>query len=214
MYGERIEYVIECLGLASMTPAGYDAVLDRVKPCAARLAERGAEAIVLTGTSLTFYRGEAWNQAMTQAVREASGLPVISMSTAVLDGLRAVGASRIVAPTAYNLEVNARLQAWLEEHGFTVLQVAGLGIEAVADINAVTQPDLLAFCTRLARETPDADAVLVSCGGLRTLEILAPLEAACGLPAVTSMPHALYAGARLLGMDQRVPGCGRLLSLP
>src|SRR5688572_23655577 len=92
MYGNRIEYVIENLGLATMTPEGYDAVLERIGPCAERLAANGAEAIVLTGTSLTFYRGEAYNQEVTRLVREATGLPATTMSTAVIDGLKAVGA--------------------------------------------------------------------------------------------------------------------------
>jgi arylmalonate decarboxylase len=211
MYGDRIEYVIENLGLATMTPEGYDAVLERIGPCAERLAANGAEAIVLTGTSLTFYRGEAYNQEVTRIVRDATGLPATTMSTAVIDGLKAVGAKRVVAPTAYNDEVNARLRAFLVEHGFEVVKVQGLGIEAVEDINQVTQPQLLDFCAEVAESVEGADAILVSCGGLRTLEILAPLEARSGLPAVTSMPHALYYGAKLLGMDARVDGYGRLL---
>lgn len=213
MYGERIEYLIENLGLATMTPAGYEAVLDRIGPAAERLAERGAEAVILTGTSLTFFKGEAYNQELTRLVRAATGLPVTTMSTAVIEGLKAVGATRIAAPTAYNDEVNDRLRSFLMEHGFEVLAVQGLGVEAVEDINLVQQPELLEFCVKVAQSAPEADAVLVSCGGLRTLEILAPLEARTGLPAVTSMPHGLYAAAKLLGMDARVANSGRLLAL-
>ena len=44
-----------------MTPEGFNAVIPRVRP---RREARGggAEAIELTGTSLTFYQGEAFNQ--------------------------------------------------------------------------------------------------------------------------------------------------------
>ena len=213
MYGERIEYLIENLGLATMTPEGYEAVLDRIGPAAERLAERGAEAVILTGTSLTFFKGEAYNQELTRLVRAATGLPVTTMSTAVIEGLKALGATRIAAPTAYNDEVNDRLRSFLMEHGFEVLAVQGLGVEAVEDINLVQQPELLEFCVKVAQSAPEADAVLVSCGGLRTLEILAPLEARTGLPVVTSMPHGLYAAVKLLGMDARVAGSGRLLAL-
>ncbi|MEY4642415.1 MAG: hypothetical protein RLZZ227_2409 [Pseudomonadota bacterium] len=213
LYGDRIEYLIENLGLETMTPEGYDAVLERIGPCAERLAALGAEAIVLTGTSLTFYRGEAYNQEVTRLVRDASGLPATTMSTAVIDGLKAVGATRVVAPTAYNDEVNERLRAFLGEHGFEVVKIQGLGIEAVEDINRVTQEQLLEFCSGVAASAAGADAVLVSCGGLRTLEIVAPLEQRSGLPAITSMPHALYYGARLLGMDPSVDGYGRLIAM-
>jgi arylmalonate decarboxylase len=213
MYGDRIEYVMEGLGLATMTPEGYDAVIDRIGPVAERLAARGAEAILITGTSLTFYKGEDYNQEVAQLVRDATGLPAMTMSTAVIEGLKAVGATRVAAPTAYNEEVNGRLRNFLVEHGFEVVKVQGLGIEAVEDINRVTQPQLLEFCAEVAQSAPEADAILVSCGGLITLDIIAPLEQRSGRPAVTSMPHTLYYGAKLLGMDASVDGYGRLIAM-
>lgn len=212
MYGGRIDYLIECLGLETMTPAGYEAVQHRIGPAARRLAQRGAEAVLLTGTSLTFYRGEAYNRQLIDLVRRASGLPATSMSSAVLDGLRRFGVTRIAVATAYNDVVNALLRDWLQQEGFDVLALQGLGIEAVADIARVTQPELIGFGARVARAAPEAQALLVSCGGLRTLEILQPLEQLLGLPVVSSMPHALHAGAQLLGVDARVDGHGRLLA--
>ena len=54
--------------------------------------------------------------------------------------------------------------------------------------------------------------LLVSCGGLRTLEIIGPLEEACRVPVVSSTPHALWAGMRLLGLHVKTPGFGRLIA--
>jgi arylmalonate decarboxylase len=212
MYGSRIEFLVENLGLETMTPAGYDAVIDRIGPSARRLAARGAEAIVLMGTSLSFYKGEELNQLLTRTMRDAAGLPSITMSTAVIEGLKAVGGHRVVAATAYNDEVNDRLRAFLTEHEFDVLAVQGLGIEAVGDIFSVTQPELIEFGAAVHGAAQNADSILVSCGGLRTLEILEPLEERTGVPAVSSTPHALFAGVKLLGADGRAPGYGRLLS--
>jgi arylmalonate decarboxylase len=212
MYGDRIEYLIETLGLKTMTPDGYDAVIDLIGPRAESLAARGAEAVVLMGTSLSFYQGEAFNQKLTRVLKESSGLPCITMSSSLIQGLKTVGANNLVAATAYNEEVNDRLRSFLAEHDFNVLAVKGLGIEAVEDIFSVTQPQLIEFAAALVTSNPGADSIVVSCGGLITLDILQPLEARTGLPSVSSTPHALYAGAKLLGMDASVPGHGRLLS--
>lgn len=213
MYGERLEYLIEGLGLETMTPEGYEAVLDKIGPAAERLAAGGAEAVMLMGTSLSFFKGEAFNQQLIERIHTASGLPASSMSTAVIEGLKHFGAERVVAATAYNDEVNSRLRSFLQEHGFEVLLVKGLGIEAVEDIFSVTQPQLIEFGSEIVASANGADALLVSCGGLRTLEILEPLETRTHIPAVSSMPHALYAGAKLLGMDAHVDGYGRLLAV-
>ena len=213
MYGGTIEFVVEGLGLEQMTPEGYESVIERIGPAAEKLAARGAEAIVLMGTSLSFYKGEAFNATLTRKMRDAAGLPSVTMSTAVVEGLKAVSARRVVAATAYNDEVNARLHAFLAEHGFEVLAVKGLGITAIAELEGVTQPQLVDFGARVFGSVSRADSILMSCGGLRTLEILEPLERRCAAPAVSSTPHALFAGAKLLGLNGRAPGYGRLLSV-
>lgn len=90
--------------------------------------------------------------------------------------------------------------------------VTGLGIEAIADVDSVTQNDLIEFGVRVRESAPDADSLLVSCGGFRTLEIIAPIEARTGVPVISSMPHGLWAGARLVGLSGTAPGFGTLLS--
>jgi len=149
---------------------------------------------------------------LTQTVAEASGLPATTMSTGVVEGLRAVKGKRLAVATAYNDEVNARLKVFLGESGFEVLALKGLGIEAVAGVNDVTQDQLLNFSADVFKMAPEADAMLVSCGGFRTLEIIAPLEARTKVPVISSTPHTLWAGARLLGLSGRAPGFGKLLS--
>jgi arylmalonate decarboxylase len=213
MYGERLRFVTTGLELETMTPDGYDAVIGMIPAAAERLVEAGAEAIELTGTSLTFYQGEAFNQQLRETVTRASGLPATTMSNGVIDGLKAVGAKRVAVATAYNDEVNARLGAFLLEHGLEPLVVTGLGIEAVEDVDRVTQNDLLEFGARVGASAPEADSLLVSCGGFRTLELIAPLEERTGVPVISSMPHGLWAGARLVGLSGAALGYGRLLSM-
>jgi len=212
MYGDSLRFVVTGLGLQTMTPDGYDAVIPRIPAAARELAAAGADAIELTGTSLTFYNGEAFNQRLREAVTNASGLPATTMSNGVIEGLKAVGAGRVAVATAYNDEVNDRLRAFLIEHDLEPLVVTGLGIEAVEDVASVTQDDLIDFASRVRESAPDADSLLLSCGGFRTLELIAPIEQRTGVPVISSMPHGLWAGARLVGLSGAAPGYGTLLS--
>lgn len=168
--------------------------------------------MVLMGTSLSFYKGAAFNRELTQRLTQAGGCPAVTMSSAVIEGLRRVGGKRLAVATAYDDEVNRRLKLFLLEEGFQVLALRGMGVEKVGDITKVTQDGLLKFSADVCRSAPQADALLVSCGGLRTLDLLAPLEQLCNVPVVSSLPHALRAGVRLLGHGGQVPGHGRLLS--
>ena len=212
MYGDKLKFVVTGLGVERMTPDGFEAVLPKIPAAAEKLAAEGAEAIELTGTSLTFYKGEAFNQKLRETVTKASGLKATTMSNGVIDGLMAVGAKRVAVATAYNDDVNGRLHAFLIEHGLEPLVVKGLGIEAMTDVDKVTQNDLIEFGARVRALAADADSLLVSCGGFRTLEIIAPLETKTGVPVISSMPHGLWAGARLVGMSGAAPGYGKLLS--
>src|SRR5262245_10294275 len=212
MYGDRLKYVVTGLGVEQMTPEGFNAVIERVPAAAKKLADAGAEAIELTGTSLTFYQGEAFNQKLRQIVVEASGLPATTMSNGVIEGLKEVGAKRVAVATAYKDVVNERLRAVLIEHGLEPFVVTGMCIEAIADVDKVTQNDLLEFGARVRESARGADSMLLSCGGFRTLELIAPLEARTGIPVISSMPHGLWAGARLVGMTGSAPGYGTLLS--
>lgn len=212
LYPTGVRFLAAAVGLRTMTPDGYDEVLDRIAPAAADLAKQGVQAITLMGTSLSFYKGAAFNRELTQRVAQASGCPAVTMSTAVIEGLRSVGGKRLAVATAYDEEVNRRLQRFLHEEGFEVLTIRGLGVQKVEDIHKVTRDGLFEFSAGVLESSKSADALLVSCGGLHTLDLLEPLERRCKVPVVSSLPHALRAGVRLLGLSGRAEGYGKLLS--
>jgi maleate isomerase len=59
-------------------------------------------------------------------------------------------------------------------------------------------------------DRPDADAIFVSCGALRTVDVIDEIEAATGKPCVASNQAMLWHCLRLAGIDDRLEGLGRL----
>ena len=74
MYPSGIKFLAAGLGLPSMTPAGYDSVIDKIVPEARKLATHGASAVSIMGASLTFYKGAAFNEKLTADVHKATRL--------------------------------------------------------------------------------------------------------------------------------------------
>jgi arylmalonate decarboxylase len=146
-----VNFLREGVGLPTMTPEGYDSVMDRIVPAAEGLARQGAQAVILFGTSLSFYKGAAFNQHLADSIHKATGLPSTTMSTAVVEGLRAIGGRRLAVATAYNEDVSGRLRTFLTESGFEVLTVQGLGLVDIADPDKVSQRELEKFCAGVAR---------------------------------------------------------------
>ena len=213
MYPAGVKFLVTGLGLGKMTPEGYDSVIPKVANAAKELRDKGAQGIALMGTSLTFYKGAEFNRKLTQSMREATGLPCVTMSTAIIEGLKAVNGKRLAVATAYQDEVNRRLVAFLNESGFQAESIKGLSIEKIDDLDKVTDDTLMALCGDVCRSAQNADALLISCGGLVTLRIHVALEKQYKLPVVSSTPAALWAAMRMMGLSGRAAGLGRLLEI-
>jgi len=211
LYPSGVKFLSRGIGLERLTPDGYDAAIPKVIPAAESLVREGATAISVMGTSLTFYKGRAFNEKLTTQVRRATGVPVTTMSTGIVDGLRAAKAKRIAVATAYNVEVTDRLKAFLEEYGFQVLTAKGLGYEQIPAGGDIIDNRLSEFCAETFESARGADTLLISCGGLKTLDLIVPLETRCRVPVVSSTPHALMASVRLVGLSGRARGFGRVL---
>jgi len=210
MYPE-VRFIPRGVGVRSLTPGGYDNAWDGILPAAEQLAEEGVDAIMVIGTSLTFYRGADRHAELLERLRTATGLPVGTMSQAVVDGLRHLGARRIVVATAYADEVNRRLEAFLTAQGFEVLALEGFGLFGFGEPGRKSEADIIALGSKVCTQAPAAEGLLISCGGLRTLGVAGPLEDRHGIPVVSSTQAAFWAAMRLAGEDGYVGGCGRLL---
>ena len=212
LYSAELDFIGFGLALGKLTTQGYDSVIDNVAAASRALAARGADAVALMGTSLSFYRGKAFNAQLVRTMSEATGgLPVTTMSNAVVEALRAVGGRRIAVATAYTAEVNQQLATFLGDNGFSVAGLEALELVEIPDIHAVGDAELLALGRRALENAPGADALLISCGGLRTLPVELPLEQELGIPVVSSAVAGAWAAARLTGHAGRVAGRTRLL---
>lgn len=65
------------------------------------------------------------------------------------------------------------------------------------------------FALTLDRE--DADAIFISCGALRTLDVVGEIEAIVKKPVICSNQAMIWDTLRLAGIDDRFSGYGQLL---
>jgi len=212
LYPSGVEFLGDGVGLpGGMTVEGYEEAIPRVIPVAQALAQRGAKVISVFGSSITFYKGAKFNQDLTDRVTKATGLPATTQSNGLIDGLRTVNAKRVAVATAYTDVVTGRLKVFLEEHGFEVTSAKGLGYERIPE-GAATQEILFNLGADAYANSKKADALVVSCGALRTLDLIVPLENKIKVPVVSSTPHGLMNGVRLLGVSPRAQGFGMVFS--
>ena len=142
-----------------------------------------------------------------------TGLPCTTMSHAIVRGLRALGLRRVAVATAYIEEVNERLSAYLAASDIVATHVRGLAITGVREVATVPTGTLVSLCEEVFAADPSADGILISCGGLLTLDAIRVVEARFGVPVVSSSPAGFWDLMRVAGHDARAPGNGRLFEL-
>ena len=207
----EVKFIARGVGVKALTPEGYDGAWDAIVPAAVELAKQGASAILVHGASLTFYRGHAAHEKLLADVRAATGLPAITMSAAMVDAMRHLGVNDIGVCTAYSGEVNDRLRDFLAVSGFNVLALEGFDIREFGAASKKTDEDIVELADKVRTEAPQAESLLISCGGLRTLEAGRRVEEKHGVPVVSSTESAYWAAVRMIGESGRYPGYGRLL---
>jgi arylmalonate decarboxylase len=212
LYPSGVEFLSGGVGLpGGMTLEGYDEAIPRVLPEAQRLARAGAKVISVFGSSLTFYKGRKFHEELIDRVSKATGLPATTQSNGLLDGLKVTNAKRVALATAYTDVVTERLKLFLQEHGFEVTSAKGLGFVQIPE-GAATGPILTKLGLEAYAASRKADALVMSCGALRTLDLIVPLENEIKVPVVSSTPHGLMNAVRLLGVSPRAKGFGIVLA--
>ena len=158
-------------------------------------------------TSGTFVIGE---ERVIAELRRLSPCPVATtMLSACVAALDALGARRIVLGTAYTPDLTALEVDFLVSKGFEVVRADGLSLANDEEMNLVTPSWLARFAREL--DSPDADALFLSCGALRVLPVIEEIEAAIAKPVVFSNQANFWHCLRLAGIEDRIEGFGRLL---
>ena len=141
------------------------------------------------------------------------GVACTTPITAAFEAFRTLGAQRIGVLTPYTAEVNAVMREYLTKRG---IPVAAFGTFNKLDDREAARISLDSIEAGIAALAASAalDAVFISCTSIRLSERVEAIEAAIGLP-VTSSDHAMaWHCLRLAGVDDVVPGAGRLFTLP
>lgn len=199
LFGDQLDVVARGLGIPAMTAEEFDFGLERLDSAVADLVEAGAQAVSVMGTSLTFYRGREGNEEVLERLRVAGGgLPVTTMSSSVVQALRRLQARRIAVVAAYSDDLTERLVRFLVDYGVEAASTVPLGVERMTDIGSVGDAGLESAAAQALDAAGRADALLISCGGLRTVRVGQRLERALGVPVVSSSVDGMRGAAALL----------------
>lgn len=192
----------------SITVASLMSQANDLAPAAATLLPDGSlDVVCYACTSGSLVIGE--ERVITELTKGAPWAQATTLITGALEALRAVGARRVAVATPYLDEINQQEAEYMANAGFEIVNIEGLNIEKDSDMIRV-RPDFLAeFAARVDR--PEADALFISCGALRAIEIVDKLEQKLGKPVICSNQAMAWDVMRRAGITDRINGYGTLL---
>lgn len=172
------------------------------------LPEVPLDVIAYACTSASVLIGE---EAVTRQIQAGRPQPVAVTTpiTAAKAAFRALGLERIALLTPYVEAVHAPMQRHLEQAGFAVPLAASFNTDDDTAVPRITPAAIYEAARQLGRD-PAVQGVFISCTNLRATGLVESLEAELGKPVTTSN-HALgWHALRLAGVEEALPGRGRL----
>lgn len=167
--------------------------------------------VILYGcTSATLTHGAAFDRALAERIKTDSGAETVTAAGALVHALHTLEVSRIGFASPYVPAINDMAVGFLAECGIET--VARSEVSETLDNYSQGELDPAAvFDLGLAANHPDAQAIVLSCTDMRSVEIIARLEQALGKPVISSNQAMAFQAMQLAGICEALIGYGQLL---
>jgi len=147
---------------------------------------------------------------MTEIKKGAPYAIPMTLVTGVVDALRELQIKKIVVGTPYLDEINTKEAEFLYSKGFEIINIQGLNLTTGIEFGKVT-PE---YWKKFALEIHDknADAIFLSCGGIRSVEIIHEIESITEKPVITSNQAQIWSCLRKAGIKDNIQGFGQIFN--
>jgi maleate isomerase len=207
---DGVTLVITTLAITVRSKDEVDRSYDISMKAAREMAAAGCDAIVLGGVPINLARGAENADRVIAELEAELGVPVASSASAQKEAFAALGCRRLVVAHPYKGEDNSRFDDYAEKFGCSVLGTRAFG-SAFNRIGAIPDNAALDMARALMAAHPDADTIMFPSPHWPVIGAIEPLEQEFGVTVMSSIQAILWRALRLAGIDESIPGYGRLL---
>lgn len=166
-------------------------------------------AVLYGCTSATLTHGLAFDVDLSRQIKDGSGAVSLTAAGSLVRALKALDVTRIGFASPYVGQVNIEAAAFLADAGVETVRCHDVGRALSNYGQGELTPDEV-FELAVAADHPDAEAIVLSCTDMRSVEVIERVEAATGKPVVTSNQAMVFALMQDLGLARGSQHPGRL----
>ena len=211
MLPSDVRLAVLSLGVGRLTPEQLEKAHEQILEKVELLEREGVDVINVGGSPVVTAHGMAGHARLLEEIGARVTRPFVTALQAELEGIRAVGASRVAIASPYPVAQTQRRVGILEDEGFEVVGAESLDIERNRDIAVLEPADVADFAVRVATSSPGAEAVYLPCGSLPVISVIDEIESRTGLPVVACAQAQVAACLKRVAYLSPISGFGRLL---
>ena len=206
-----VTLIVTTLAIVEMDRAEIERSYDTTLELAKNLARAGADIVVLGGKPINQSRGLGGVAGLVSSTNASIGVPVTTSLDAQMAALRALGARRVGAlhPFVDSPQRDEMYRAELAHFGFEFVAALGAGGAAI-DIGGLPVETPLDLARRIVKAQPGIDTLHLSCPHWPVLATIEQIESELGVQVVAASQAIFWQAFRMCGVDDRIPGYGRL----
>ena len=158
---------------------------------------------------VTFAGTMAFDRRLAADIKARTGAETITAAGALAHALSCLGVERIGFASPYVAAINDMAISFLGSIGVQTVHRAEVEGTLDNEGQGALEPDAV-FALGLAADHPQAQAIVLSCTDMRSVEIIDRLEQAVGKPVVASNQALMFQAMQSAGLEDDVNGYGRL----
>ena len=215
---EGVTIVTTSLGVVlAQGERSYTEAMTRLEAATEELMTRRPQSIMQAGVPLLATQGWKFEDEVLRRIAGVTDTPAATDLGSCIEAMNALGMRSVAMLTPFDDRTHAQIADYVASAGITVANAATVvGEVAGGELRAyeVSTMDLgvvRRMAADLFRETPGADGLWITGALMPSVTALEPLERELGAPVVSSMQAMAWKSLRLAGVEDEIPGFGRLL---
>jgi maleate isomerase len=207
---DGVTLVITTLTVIERSKSEVDQAYEMSMRAAHELAAAGVDIVFLGGVPVNLARGSENARDLLAALAAELGIKVSSSVAAQEKAAKVLGCKKVVVAHPYAAKEDARLVADAQRYGCEVLGAMGWG-KVINEFGRMPVSAALDMGRALMRKHPDADSIFLPSPHWPVIAAIDALEREFGVTVMAASQACVWDALRLVGVNDRIAGYGRLL---
>lgn len=188
---------------------GLKKMADYTEDAAGLLACAAVDIIAYADTTGSLVEGVGMDQRLIRRIEAATGIQATTTTTAVMHAFRELKINKVAIACPYPEDICHAEKAFFEASGIKVVNMISVDFDRE---KLRLEPPEATYDAACEVDTPEADAVFISCCAFKSITVIEKLEKKLRKPVFSSNTATLWDILKRLEIREQIRGYGSLLT--